>query len=217
MADKNLKNYTITFDTDGGNAISPIVVNSDSKLEQIVPVKSGYKFEYWTLNGEIFNLSGYVDSRIKGDITLKANYSYDIENPDVTIIKESHDSTEDGVINNRKEQSSSASASTSQPVTTPSSETLSQQNAVKKAKSYLRFSAFSREGLIEQLEFEGFPTDDAIYGVDHSGANWNEQAVKKAKSYLSYSSFSRSGLIEQLEFEGFTPEQAEYGVRGAGY
>ncbi len=90
-------------------------------------------------------------------------------------------------------------------------------NALEKAKSYLNYSAFSYKGLIEQLEFEGFSTEEATYGADNCGADWNEQAVKKAKSYLSYSSFSRSELIEQLEFEGFTAEQAAYGASQNGY
>jgi hypothetical protein len=67
------------------------------------------------------------------------------------------------------------------------------------------------------LEFEGFSYDEAQYGVNNCGANWNEQAAKKAKTYLDFSSFSRQGLKEQLEFEGFTNEQAEYGVTAVGY
>ena len=90
--------------------------------------------------------------------------------------------------------------------------TVSQQNAVRKAESYLKYSAFSRDGLIEQLEYEKFTNADATYGADHCGANWNEQAIKKAESYLKYSAFSRDGLIEQLEYEKFTTEQANYGV-----
>ena len=69
-------------------------------------------------------------------------------------------------------------------------------NAFSKAKSYLKSSAFSRKGLIEQLEFEGFSETEATYAVDNCGADWNEQAVKKAKSYLRSSSFSRKSLIE---------------------
>lgn len=95
--------------------------------------------------------------------------------------------------------------------------TMGEKNAATKALSYLKFSAFSREGLIDQLEFEGFTRKEAVYGVDQSGADWNEQAAKKAASYLKYSSFSRSGLIDQLEFEGFTHPQAEYGVKAVGY
>lgn len=95
-------------------------------------------------------------------------------------------------------------------------ETVSQKNAVKKAKSYLDFSAFSHDGLVEQLEYEQFSHADAVYGADNSGADWNEQAAKKAKSYMEYSAFSRGSLIEQLIYEKFTPEQAEYGANAVG-
>ena len=89
---------------------------------------------------------------------------------------------------------------------------ISKKNALEKAKSYLSHSAYSRESLINQLEFEQYSNEDAVYAVDNVGADWNEQAVKKARSYLSHSAYSREGLINQLEFEGFTHDQAEYGV-----
>jgi hypothetical protein len=76
--------------------------------------------------------------------------------------------------------------------------------------------AFSRSGLISQLEFEGFSSSEATYGTDAQNADWNAQAAKKAASYLRTSAFSRSGLISQLEFEGFTRAQAEYGVNSVG-
>ncbi|WOH19066.1 Ltp family lipoprotein [Paenarthrobacter sp. GOM3] len=94
--------------------------------------------------------------------------------------------------------------------------TVSQQNALRKAASYLNFTAFSYPGLIEQLEFEKYSAEDATWAADHVKVDWNEQAAKKAKSYLQFSSFSRAGLIDQLLFEGFTPEQAEYGVSQTG-
>jgi len=97
------------------------------------------------------------------------------------------------------------------------SASVGERNAANKALSYLRTMAFSRDGLIKQLEYEGFSHQEAVYGVDQSGADWNEQAAKKAASYLKTMSFSRSGLINQLEYEGFTPQQAEYGVRAVGY
>lgn len=92
------------------------------------------------------------------------------------------------------------------------SETVSQQQAVSAARDYLRFTAFSRSGLIDQLEFEGYSTEDATYAVDHVGADWFEQAALSAEQYLQFSAFSKSGLIDQLLFEGFTEEEAAYGV-----
>jgi hypothetical protein len=105
------------------------------------------------------------------------------------------------------------------PVATPAAPelTLSQRNAVSKGKSYLEYSAFSRSGLIDQLEYEGYSTADAEFAVDNIAPDWNAQAAAKAKSYLDYSSFSRDGLIDQLLYEGFSQEQAEAGASAVGY
>lgn len=93
-----------------------------------------------------------------------------------------------------------------------SSETSGQSNARQSAESYLNAMAFSREGLISQLEYEGYSTEDATYAVDAVDADWYEQAVKKAESYLDTMSFSYEGLVSQLEYEGFTSEQAHHGA-----
>lgn len=95
--------------------------------------------------------------------------------------------------------------------------TVGQKNALSSAKSYLSIMSFSREGLIKQLKYEGYTSEEATYGVDNCGANWNEQAAKMAKQYTSIMSFSKSELIKQLEHDGFTASQAEYGVSAAGY
>lgn len=93
---------------------------------------------------------------------------------------------------------------------------VSKDNALRSAKSYLDYSAFSHKGLVKQLEYEGYSTEDATYAADNCGADWNEQAAKAAKSYLDYSAFSRDGLIEQLVYEGYTNEQAVFGVDSVG-
>ncbi|MCD2493638.1 Ltp family lipoprotein [Lacrimispora sp. NSJ-141] len=98
------------------------------------------------------------------------------------------------------------------PVETTAEISLEQRNALKKANDYLSFSAFSYTGLIHQLEFEGFSTENATYAADNCGADWSQQAAKKAKDYLSFSAFSYTGLINQLEFEGFSTEEAASAV-----
>lgn len=75
---------------------------------------------------------------------------------------------------------------------------------------------FSYQGLVSQLEFEGFTHEEAVYGVDRCGADWNQQALGKANSYLSVSAFSRQGLVDQLIFDQFTPDQASFGVGQCG-
>lgn len=107
-------------------------------------------------------------------------------------------------------------ASPAEEVAAEPTETVSQNNAREKAESYLSFSAFSKKGLIEQLEFEGFEKADAEYAVGAIEVDWNEQAAKKAASYLENQSFSKKSLTEQLVFEGFTKKEAEYGVSTTG-
>jgi hypothetical protein len=94
--------------------------------------------------------------------------------------------------------------------------TVAQEQAIGSAESYLRYSGFSRTGLIDQLEFEGFTSEDAEFAVDYLDVDWKEQAVRVAQGYLDYSHFSRQGLIDQLEFEGFTHKQAEHGANEVG-
>ena len=94
--------------------------------------------------------------------------------------------------------------------------TRGEQNVLNRANDYLEFMSFSRSGLIDQLEFEGYTTSEAEYAVDNCGADWDEQAVLKAEEYLDFMSFSRSGLIDQLEFEGFTYDQASAAATAVG-
>ena len=52
-----------------------------------------------------------------------------------------------------------------QPAPAAPAETVSQENASASAKSYLDTMPFSRSGLIEQLEYEGFTHAQSVYGV----------------------------------------------------
>jgi hypothetical protein len=101
--------------------------------------------------------------------------------------------------------------------------TLAQENALEQAQSYLDFSSFSRQGLIDQMSSEfgsGYPVDVASWAVDYLNPDWNAEAVEAAESYLEFSSFSRDGLYEQLTSEygsHFTPEQANAALAAVGY
>lgn len=100
--------------------------------------------------------------------------------------------------------------------------TSQQKNAVRSAKNYLSFMAFSRAGLIGQLSSsagDGYSVDDATAAVDSMMVDWDAQAVKAAKTYLDLMGFSCSGLIEQLSSNAgdqYTREQAAYGAQEAG-
>ncbi len=90
--------------------------------------------------------------------------------------------------------------------------TLGQRSACSRAQAYLKIMALSRIGLIKQLRLDGFSQEDAAFGADHCGVDWNEQAVRQAKTYLNLQRFEKEELREQLEFEGFTHKEADFGV-----
>lgn len=88
--------------------------------------------------------------------------------------------------------------------------------AYRKALDYISIIPFSAQGLVEQLEYEGFTESESQSAVDALNVDWDEQALLKAQSYLNTSSFSYTGLIDQLEYEGFTNKQATYGADHCG-
>ena len=88
--------------------------------------------------------------------------------------------------------------------------------AYDKAQSYISHMAFSREGLIDQLEYEGYSRREAETAVDLCFIDWEDQALAKALGYLDHMAFSKQGLLDQLEYEGFTHQEASYAVNRCG-
>ena len=73
---------SITFDTDGGSTVKSISAYEGSKVEMPDnPVKAGYKFAGWLLNGEDYDFS----TEIEGDFTLKAKWVESDENVTITF------------------------------------------------------------------------------------------------------------------------------------
>lgn len=89
---------------------------------------------------------------------------------------------------------------------------------VKKALSYNEMFHMSKEGLRNQLTYDGFEQqeiDEALRYLDDK-IDYNEVAVKKAVSYSSSCYMSKQGIFNQLVTqEGFTKEQAQYGIDNA--
>jgi hypothetical protein len=93
---------------------------------------------------------------------------------------------------------------------------------VREANQYLDTSAFSRQGLIDQLSSSagsGYSVADATAAVDSLNIDYNAQAVRSAKQYLAMSGFSCTDLIQQLDSSAgdqYTVAQATYGAKQAG-
>ena len=118
---------------------------------------------------------------------------------------------------------------TAPPSPTPPPMTVSQQQAVDSAQSYLQNEpGFSYQGLIDQLDSsygEGFSVADATFAVNYVAPAsdttfWDAQAVDSAKSYMQTEpGWSACGLVQQLDSsygEQFTQAEAEYAVQQVG-
>jgi hypothetical protein len=99
------------------------------------------------------------------------------------------------------------------PVTLASPASASPQSqAVAMAYGYLQTMPFSKGGLADQLEYEGFSPAVANKAVNIIRVNWRTQAVRHAKQYLRTMPFSCSGLIDQLVYEQYSYANASYGA-----
>ena len=72
----NVKEYKITFDTDGGNKIEAILVKEDGTIDLPKdPVKEGYKFIGWYYNDKKFD----ENTKVSEDMVLEARWERIIE------------------------------------------------------------------------------------------------------------------------------------------
>lgn len=71
--EKVAKKYTVTFDTNGGTSIDKQIVEENSVIkEPDNPKRDNYKFLGWYLNDTKYDF----DTKVTGDITLKAKWEY---------------------------------------------------------------------------------------------------------------------------------------------
>ncbi|MBO4497589.1 MAG: Ltp family lipoprotein [Lachnospiraceae bacterium] len=140
---------------------------------------------------------GKVTAVAEGVATITANYDGSKYTCTVTVV----DSNKENNKNEKKQKQYKEKS-------VPSGLSVEEQNAYKSAKSYLSIMAFSREGLIRQLEYEGYSTTSAEVAIDLLEIDWIEQAKKSANSYIHTMPFSKTGLIHQLEYEGFSTSDA---------
>jgi len=68
---EKIETVTVTFDTDGGNSVATQTIEKGKNAsEPKNPIKNGYIFKGWTLNGSKYNFGDAVNS----NITLKASW-----------------------------------------------------------------------------------------------------------------------------------------------
>lgn len=220
LDDSTMPLLALVVEQQDGNRWS-VSVSSDAKIQEIQD-KNVRVFGTYMGYSDVMNLPAIgvasdnldildeikIEMEENGEYVTVWNFADYIAGQLNNIIENAETSSEENV---------GSSEEPSQEITQVYTPTMGERNALGTAQDYLSFMCFSYKGLVEQLEFEKYSHEEAVYAADNCGADWNEQAAGSAKDYLDMMSFSRDSLIEQLEFEGFTHEQAVYGAESNGY
>ncbi|MGL5352789.1 MAG: Ltp family lipoprotein [Clostridium sp.] len=199
-------------------------INGLSQIDGIKKYHSDLDTEISAYNLDFYaegvkKYSSVFDNTVSGDIasinliSTQTNESTVVTRDEITIYQDNKAKEEA----NKKAEAERIEAEKKAESNKKAQKDLENSNCIRSAKKYIAYTAFSRSGLISQLEYEGYSNESAIYSVDSLSIDWNEQSAKMAKKYLDYTAFSRSGLYDQLAHEGFSDEQIQYGLSKVGY
>lgn len=85
------------------------------------------------------------------------------------------------------------------------------ERAAARATSALEWSEYSYSGMKKYLENVGFSPEEALFGADNCGADWNEQAAERLEYYIGYfDEMTREEMLYALADDGFTDEEIAY-------
>lgn len=83
--------------------------------------------------------------------------------------------------------------------------------AAARARDLLTVEPWSRAGLIDRLEADGFSKVDAVTAVDSLGADWRQQAARLAGDLIEKNFFISFEEIEaSLRLASFGPDEIRY-------
>lgn len=88
-----------------------------------------------------------------------------------------------------------------------------QTDAAQRATDYLTYFTMSRQGIIDQMIFDGYDEQESAAAVDKLDVNWDEVAVRKAALYRTAFPMTEKRLTYQLRYDGFTEEQTARAVQ----
>ncbi len=203
---KDVNAFVIKFDTEGGTTISNQIVEKGNKIAKpIDPIKTGYTFEGWILDNEIFDFEKIIDK----DVELKAKWKKVEENINNTTNKPSN------IPNNTKNNSNTNTKKTT--TTSPSTHPIKKYTVTFNSNGG---SAVNSQTITEGdkaskptnptrsgYTFAGWTLNGNVYDFNSSVnanitlvAKWNESA--KAKYTVRFDTNGGSTVSSQTVTEG---------------
>lgn len=199
--EEDVETFIVKFETDGGTTISNQIVEKGNKVAKpIDPVKDGYTFEGWTLNGEVYDFEKIVEENIE----LKAKWE--------KVKETNNNTTNNGSSNNNS--GSNNNNNTTKP-TTPTtvkkytvtfnsnggsavnSQTVTEGDKASKPSNPTR-SGYTFAGWT--LNGSAYDFNSVVKSNITLVAKWNENA--KAKYTVTFNSNGGSAVSSQTVTEG---------------
>ncbi len=94
VACKNEVNYTVTFETNGGSEVQPIIFNKENqKINEPVVTRDGYSLEGWFRESDFRTKWNFLVDVVESDITLYAKWS-EVDEVNYTVTFETNGGTD---------------------------------------------------------------------------------------------------------------------------
>ena len=200
--EEDVETFIVKFETDGGTTISNQIVEKGNKVAKpIDPVKDGYTFAGWTLNGEVYDFETIVEENIE----LKAKWE--------KVKETNNNTTNNGSSNNNSGNNNNNTTKPTTP-TTPTvkkytvafnsnggsavnSQTITEGEKASKPSNPTR-SGYTFAGWT--LNGNAYDFNSAVNSNITLVAKWNENA--KVKYTVTFNSNGGSSVSSQTVTEG---------------
>ena len=164
-----------------GSIPENVVNESREELNQIEPLKNNNDVatdEEDALGKDVDN-----ENSIQKEEN-KINRQEETKDTATTLNNQNKESENEDIVDNKNTISKEETTNKEEPVTIDETKqdditeteestevSVGKRNALSSAKQYLTYMSFSYQGLIEQLEYEGYTSEEAEYAVDNCGAD----------------------------------------------
>lgn len=201
--EEDVETFIVKFETDGGTTISNQIVEKGNKVAKpIDPVKEGYTFEGWTLNGEVYDFEKNVEENIE----LKAKWEKVKETNNNTTNNNSSNNNSGSNNNNNTTKPTTPTTPTVKKYTvtfnsnggsTVKSQTVTEGDKASKPSNPTR-SGYTFAGWT--LNGSAYDFNSVVKSNITLVAKWNENS--KAKYTVTFNSNGGSSVSSQTVTEG---------------
>lgn len=190
--------FTIKFNSDGGTTISNQVIEKGKNISKpIDPIKKGYVFKGWTLNGEIYDFTKVVESN------LELTAIYDKINQTTKVVK-------------KYEKQNNVNTKENKPQVTTTTKNATTKASVSKKNFMVTFNSNGGSTVASQSVLEGnkaiMPSNPTREGYNFSswtlnGNNYNFNTPVSGNITLVAKWIMKNYVVRVFQIDQYSPDR----------